>query len=690
MAQFTRCGCQTECPCVLIGGEGIEVTGTGNPDDPYVISTDGTIDCDLVSGCICAKIVGNTGIRCNAQGNIELFISGDAGNIMSFGQDGGLKAMCEECTNLPENCSRSVTDLDTKVAQKQFVWGTYQGGRLVVPWGTHRSIDHAVAIQSDIDVQWVSSLKGCGAAIFPYPTFCSDRWTAHYNYARGAQAYCDSIAYYKLSPAQWQNFTINVERYYDAGWDNRAADGGVLLSNVYGRNDNKLINALFLSATETYGSVVSTIRYWCMQRRTIIHHWNPQRLAQAVGAGIPAGIMCFAGEQNPDSPWAGNWTPTLAAEAAAAGATWAAVSLRLTDAQIATFPAAGLKTMGFDTFRRVDVMRAVNLGLVGLYSDDMIYQRYEEVLNPIPGFIPHPNRTCFVPYDRSTWGVGSAGSGQLFPPENPTSFKTRRGYFRQATAPTNTITGGVQAPCWHLPSNWGDYNATQEEQDAIPAMLVGDVSAWSGLSNAGGYRITYWAGWVNADQSLYGEDNDTIPNPPANPTSTVDKYGIFFGAPTDKNISGPNARRDQGAAKAAEGYFCFIRPSNGEIVIGSRNADEGAAGTGWMTLVDSGAQTAVPANQLWSFQIEVTPGTAGGDGTITFRTNPPGAGAPYEVTVTNANAGKFRGPYVYIAKEELDGVEFECRFAEVNIDRLNAEGQVMTRMSLDETMPEDV
>jgi len=675
---------------VLIGGRGIEVTGTGNPDDPYVISTDGTIDCTLVSGCICSKIVGNTGIRCNAAGNIELFLSGDAGNVMSFGQDGGLKAICEECTNLPENCARSVSDLDAKVAAKQFLWGTYQGGRLLVPWGTQRSIDTAVAIQSDIDVQWCSSIRGCGGAIAPYPTFCSAEWTAHYGYATASQTYCDAIRYYKLNPAQWQNFTINVENFYDSGFDNRDADGGVLLSQFFGKTNQKMVHALFLTATETYGSIVSTIRYWCMQRRVILHHWSPDRLSEAVGAGIPAGIFVNPGTPSPQAPWSGNWTPTLAAEAAAAGATWAAVSMRLTDEQIATFPAAGLKTLGFDSFRRVDAHRAVQLGLIGLYSDDMVYQRYEEALNPLAGFILHPDRNCFFPVDRTTWGSGSAGQGQLFPPENPTSFREKRGYFRTAGSPTNLI-NGVYMPCWHLYSNWGDYDASQEEHDAIPAMLIGDISTHEIMSNPTGYRITYHAGWVNDEESDYGKAGQgTIPNPPATPGGIVDKYGIFFGAPTDKNISGPNALRDKGAVKAAEGYMCYIRPTNRELVIGMRTADDGDPTTGFKTLATSGAKgSLIPANELWSFRIDVTPGTGGEQGTITFWTDGGPNSAEYQVTVTSDDAGRFRGPYLFVFKEELDSTEFECRFAEVNVDRITTAGSVMAPFSENETQPEE-
>jgi len=636
--------------------------------------------------CVCAKIAGNTGIRCNPQQGIELFLSGDNGNGMRFGQDGGLYASCPNCLDNPNNCVRSVDDLDAKITAKQFLWGTYQGGRLVVPWGTMRSVENALAIQSDIDVQWVSSLKGGAAAIFAYPRFCSAQWTAHYTYATANPGYCDSIQYYRLNPAQWMNFTKDVHHYYDSGFDNREADGGRLLSQIYGLTHGKLINALFLIATETYNSVIASIRYWCAQRRTILFHWTPQRLSQAVGAGIPAGITCFPGAQNPQSPWSGNWTPTLAQEAKAAGADWAAVSMQLTDEQLRTFPAAGLKTLGFDTFRRVDAHRAVGLGFVGLLSDDMIYQRYEETLNPLPGFIQHPDRNLFAPYDRTTWGAGSAGSGQLFPPENPTGFRDRRGYLRSAGPPTNEI-NGVHLPCWHLPANFGDYNAASEVTDSIPAMLVGDISNHEYLSTPTGYRISWYAGWVNADESDYAENPTVVGNPPGTPNNPICKFGLFFGAPDDRNISGENAYRDKGPNKAAQGYVCFIRATTRELVIGMRSPDDGDATTGFKQLANQ-AQSggAIPANQLWAFRVDVTPGTAGGDGTITFWTDGGPNAGEYQVSVTSRDAGRFRGGYIFLAKEELDQTRFEARFAEVNIDRLNAQGRPMGRpMSL---MPE--
>ncbi|MEW1679166.1 hypothetical protein AB0O47_38850 [Streptomyces noursei] len=684
MAQYGPCGCQTECPCVLVGGKGIEVTGTGNVDDPYVISTDGTIDCGLTMGCVCAKIVGNTGIRCNPSQGIELFLSGDGGNGMKFGQDGGLYASCPNCMDNPNNCVRSVDDLDAKIAAKQFLWGTYQGGRLLVPWGTMRAVDHAVAIMSDLDVNWVSTLRGCGAAIHPYPRFCNGSqgqgWSAHYNYATANAGFCQSIDYYRLNPAQWMNFTKYVKDYYDAGWDDRPADGGRLLSQIFGRVDRKLIHAWFVTAVNQYPEIINTIQYWCAQRQSIIFHWAPDRIPEAVGAGIPAGIVCFTAPPRGanDDPWIGTWTPELAAQAKAAGADWAAVSMRLTDAQIQTFPAAGLKTFGFDTFRRVDVMRAVNLGLIGLLSDDMVYQRYEEALNPIPGFIQNPNRNCFTPIERTNWGVGSAGHGQVFPPEYPDSFRSRRGYFRNATAPTNPVFG-TQLPCWHLPSNFGDYDASSEVTDNIPAMGVGDISNHPYLSNPTGYRISWYAGWVTDSQSLWSTYPSVVGNPPRTPTVITSKFGLFFAAPDDRNITGANAYRNKGPQKAAQGYFVFIRPTNRQLVIAMRSADSGDATSGYSTLGTPSAPGALmPGNELWQFHVDVTPGSAGASsGTITFWTDGGPNSGNYQITVTSADAAKFRGGYVFIAKEELDGGMFEARFAEVNIDLLTAAGQPM-------------
>lgn len=39
---MARCGCGSTCACVVIGGDGVDVTGNGQPGNPYVVTASGT------------------------------------------------------------------------------------------------------------------------------------------------------------------------------------------------------------------------------------------------------------------------------------------------------------------------------------------------------------------------------------------------------------------------------------------------------------------------------------------------------------------------------------------------------------------------------------------------------------------------------------------------------------------------
>lgn len=86
---MARCGCGGgTCNCLVVAGSGIAVDGSGTVANPFVVST-GATDCEAVRPCISA---GN-GLAYNpASGVMTARPSGDAGNIMDFGGDGGLYA----------------------------------------------------------------------------------------------------------------------------------------------------------------------------------------------------------------------------------------------------------------------------------------------------------------------------------------------------------------------------------------------------------------------------------------------------------------------------------------------------------------------------------------------------------------------------------------------------------------------
>lgn len=83
---MVRCGCGGGlCNCSVQAGENISLSGSGCAANPYVISAD--VPCSTVRACLS----GGSGITYNtATGIIAAHLSGQAGNNVSIGSDGGL------------------------------------------------------------------------------------------------------------------------------------------------------------------------------------------------------------------------------------------------------------------------------------------------------------------------------------------------------------------------------------------------------------------------------------------------------------------------------------------------------------------------------------------------------------------------------------------------------------------------
>lgn len=91
-----RCGCSSQCTCAVVAGEGVTVEGTGSPSNPYVISANGgtvvqvndtpTVDLTLLGS-------GESGDPYILSAAAR--ISGVAGNLLTAQAD-GLAVACED------------------------------------------------------------------------------------------------------------------------------------------------------------------------------------------------------------------------------------------------------------------------------------------------------------------------------------------------------------------------------------------------------------------------------------------------------------------------------------------------------------------------------------------------------------------------------------------------------------------
>lgn len=86
------CGCSGECGCTYVGVDGIRVVGTGTTRDPGKIGLTNPLigsGCDAIMSCVSTKL--GSGLKWDAvTGRLLVALSGDGGNTLAFGSDGGL------------------------------------------------------------------------------------------------------------------------------------------------------------------------------------------------------------------------------------------------------------------------------------------------------------------------------------------------------------------------------------------------------------------------------------------------------------------------------------------------------------------------------------------------------------------------------------------------------------------------
>lgn len=86
VGSLARCGCGGgQCNCAIAAGENVTLSGSGSVANPYVVSA--TLGCEDVRPCLS----GTSGVDYNpAPGVISADLSGQAGNNLTLGSDGGL------------------------------------------------------------------------------------------------------------------------------------------------------------------------------------------------------------------------------------------------------------------------------------------------------------------------------------------------------------------------------------------------------------------------------------------------------------------------------------------------------------------------------------------------------------------------------------------------------------------------
>lgn len=269
---MSRCGCDTKCACLVVGGDGIKVDGKGSVASPFVVTL-GTITprvCEnIVDTCIGPNL--GPGLAYDDSINqIRVKLSADPAcrGSIRFGADGGL---CVTGEGGGGGEGGGVTVDSMLLAEEYWTVGLRGAGRIMSPENQERSFLRAVAeglvaTQMDINALGDGTLVCCphrNAYFFMNDASAKDNW--RYNSA--------SMVY-----SSWANIpnrigSANVDTYTDTGWFRLGEPpqvGGPIVSSILEKIANKIVIVFRLNENRAWPRLLRLINLYGIQESCIV------------------------------------------------------------------------------------------------------------------------------------------------------------------------------------------------------------------------------------------------------------------------------------------------------------------------------------------------------------------------------------------------------------------------------------
>lgn len=614
------CGCSGG-GCTARGINGIEVTGTCGVNDPLTIGLSENLGagCEPVMDCVGNSI--GAGLSYSDAGNrISTYVSGDEGNMLGYGSDGGLLS-----TGSPDPGLGGVTV--ASLPAQNVLGGTYGAGYTQYPEGTRKSYEAAMAFPQ-ITVIHVPIHRGNDGTLWALDNRNANTYAAVSNTLDtwGQKDGQDALVRPSGTTPDWH------DGYF--GYYAPTQNGFTELQEVLRITMRRKV--LYLEVKDLGGSSSTelpeqTLRLlgdlivkWGLQKQVIIGAEMPSSNADLDGIVAGLGYCKSLGIEI-----AGHLTsPTMAAAVppqnlVALGATWAFLSFTIPPATIGTYRDAGLSVMMLAGDRQSHWALQNAWGVRGLLSTDPVYTgapTYGYQYRPVnlPTSAAHP------------WS--RVNSGADF---------GRTGYNGSIVGAHARFRGAIIA---------GVPNILQFGPEALP----------SGSSN---YLIP-----VGRWNPIY--DPNTPEPPVGNPGSPTNydiecgvsvtsaqsvasgmAIGLFFGMPSDSRIydrgASTNDTRGYSVEVLPDGRFRFRRY-------------DGVAGNIAYTMEWSSGWSSISAERR--IHVAVRPGQV----TISRAEAIGGSGS----RVFNAATGggdAWRGPYLYLSFFRTSGHAGYCRFHNLKV-----------------------
>ncbi|MFB7906486.1 hypothetical protein ACFC1T_08685 [Kitasatospora sp. NPDC056076] len=353
---MSRCGCSGACACLIVGGDSVDVTGNGSTTSRYVPNLNfnkaGSTAClRIMRDCI-PRTVGE-GLRWvppvpddpTKPGKLDLKISGDPGNLVKIGTDGGLFVPTGTPAGL--SCTRDVTKLTQGT-----VWGRTGIGPVEGPWNLLKSMRMAQAAGLDGILIDLHILADGTVVCIPDTTFASG-WVYYACILQPEDAPCSttygylpylSFKYDDINVEQWKNLLITTQDWFDTGVANQW--GANSLMEVLDEMGGKICIALSLSDANFRNAankvrlrqnVLRDIQRTCTEKSVVVLGVNYRDLAPFTAAGIQTGINVGSFADLDNNP---------AAAVQGAGVQWAFLNWRYRNhPEFTKYQPAGIKTM---------------------------------------------------------------------------------------------------------------------------------------------------------------------------------------------------------------------------------------------------------------------------------------------------------------------------------------------------------
>jgi hypothetical protein len=413
------CGCGG-AQGLVVGRNGIQVTGQGTPADPWVVSVVKDVPfCEIVEDCATDFLCPGKGlIYKDEQDCIGVNVSTRAGNDLRTLVDGSL-FFAPDTNPVDTSCDRTIETMPAFA-----IGGMFGTGRNGISNGDAEDTWNAVA--GGADMVYMNGRVGCDSSTWavvdnaPTSAMYRPQMPAGYTFRRMTSANISGLAY------AWENYEgqplgkVPCEVLTLSQWLDIVQGRSIAFLGGQGLDDDQDVamrdavlarcghrQVIPLAQNNTQDIYMRTARNWTVP---------------GTGEDFDFGIfVSFDG------------IPAATELEGFGDRVWVLISSSAADATVRSYTDAGIKVVMHGGARRSTAARAQSLGCRGFLSDDVLY-----------------TKGASTPLTRDPWCYDSNPTGQIYHRDQTGAYQNQTGYRFNDANSSVTTPANLRGTCgWH-------------------------------------------------------------------------------------------------------------------------------------------------------------------------------------------------------------------------------------------------